>query len=683
MKSSARRLVYLGWQGFSNFGDDLLYETWKKALDADLEIEAPLFLKDYVKRGLGFLRDRVTLFGSEKLVLLGGGTTVGFKSWASHAHNAITLYGARGILLVGPGAAASNDAYALGLQQSNWTSWHRVPGTVLFGVRGPLTANESRLNWQRPCPVVGDPALMYPVVAGLQEGPVREGGVIGVCLGSQTATRFDIHVVAEGIRSAVSTSSELNEIRVYQLADSDRAVARSLSEYLGGVDVISYDGDVEKMMLSIAECSAFVSERLHGAVAAVSLGVPTVPLSYASKCDDFWLSVTGQRPRIQVGSSAQVLAEEILSCTEPHLVAEIERRRGDLVQRLLMAASAIRDWQQGDISLAQLSQTAFRMRHDADSLESSNARKGTQVARTSVSISGRHADIAVVVPYGYGLELLRSQIARLIDQDFAGNVEIVVSCNREILSESELVSGSLPNNFNLRIIDSSAVVGPSHARNMGWRDTSAAKIVFCDADDEVDRRWLQSMSDALDTAELVGGRLDYSALNDARDAAWHYQTTKGLPRKFRHLTFAPSSNLGTLRAVLEQLHGFDEDLRYGEDIDFCWRAQYAGFSMAYSPDAVVAYRLRSGLRNVWNQAFNYGASDAALLSKHKHFGARRHVSDTIAESLATPWAAVTAIRRPWLFRKFLTRAGNQTGRAVGSFGSFRSTMRSLADGLGR
>lgn len=682
MEFSKRRLVYLGWQGFNNFGDDLLHEAWKYALDDNLDIEAPLFIRDYIKRGFSFLKSRLKLVGSESLILLGGGTTIGFSSWAGHAHNAVNFYGSAGIVLAGAGAAAGNDSYALGLQESNWKRWRQVPGAVLFGVRGPLTAVECELNWQKPCPVIGDPALMYPTVAGVLVDGVRDLGTVGVCLGSQTSTRFSVETVAEGIKAAIASSNELVEAVVFQLADSDAEVAQELSKELGGAKVAVYNGDVKQMLLQISECSVFVSERLHGAVAAVSVGVPAVPLSYASKCDDFWLSVAESKPLIQVGHTAEELASEIQACQQPERVARIAGNRDKLIQHLLKSALAIKTWKEGAISVSELVKRAFLMRHEEDLVRGSVVPSETSRSDDQDRAEATSADMAVVVPYGSGLELLRFQVKRLMQQDYSGRIEIVVACNASFTPAGDMFEGPLPANISLRSIDATSVPGPSFARNVGWRATSSPIVAFCDADDEVDIHWLSGLARALAKADVVGGRLSYDLLNDPHDASWHYQTTQGLPRKFRHLDFVPSCNLGAKRTVLEKLEGFAEDTRFGEDIDFCWRAQYAGFQLSFAPDAVVEYRLRTGLREIWNQSFRYGASDAALLARHRLFGARRPLADSIVEGLATPWAALAMLLRPRLVRKFITRAGNQAGRMAGRVRAKAGALESLTDDLG-
>jgi len=142
--------------------------------------------------------------------------------------------------------------------------------------------------------------------------------------------------------------------------------------------------------------------------------------------------------------------------------------------------------------------------------------------------------------------------------------------------------------------------------------------VLCDADDVVDPDWLGAMDRALDDADLVGGYLDCDRLNDhfirrVRDNP----TSEGLVPVYWHLSYAVSANMGMHRAVFDAMGGFDEDFAVGADeIDFCWRAQSAGFRIAFAPDAVVAYRFKTQLRTVARQKYSYGKGCALLRAKH-------------------------------------------------------------------
>lgn len=53
------------------------------------------------------------------------------------------------------------------------------------------------------------------------------------------------------------------------------------------VEVVQYSSDVNLTLKKIAECDAFFSTRLHGAIMAASVRVPFLLLEYHRKCSDF------------------------------------------------------------------------------------------------------------------------------------------------------------------------------------------------------------------------------------------------------------------------------------------------------------------------------------------------------------------------------------------------------------
>jgi len=353
--TAARRFVYLGWHGFANFGDDLLFETWRDALDDALDVSAPLSRRDYAKAAPRFLRDRLRLLGKERVVLLGGGTTVGFGNWAGHMERALRFFGARGAIVPGAGAAESADSYALALQAHGWADWRALERVALLGVRGPLTAAECERNW-KPAPVIGDPALLWPV--GRDLPTAQADGPMGVCVGSDPTTRFEIEDVAAAV-TAFAGEQRMGSIRVFQLSDADAASSKQLVRALRQltdlpVEIVRYANSVDETMRSIAECRGFVSERLHGAIAAVSVRVPTVMLAYASKCDDFWASVTGDRAPIGVGHSVSDLLDELRRSVEPTVRFVVEESTAQLQHRLAGVAEQMNAWSRGDLPTSAL-----------------------------------------------------------------------------------------------------------------------------------------------------------------------------------------------------------------------------------------------------------------------------------------------------------------------------------------
>lgn len=272
-------------------------------------------------------------------------------------------------------------------------------------------------------------------------------------------------------------------------------------------------------------------------------------------------------------------------------------------------------------------------------------------------------DVSVVMPIGPGIEHLAEQLRALAAQTFSPGFELVLSLNG---ADEDRVASLVeemvwPSSIQVTMIDSSDRRGPSHARNVGWRATTTAGVLFCDADDIVDEQWVARMGAALDHAPVVGGALDYARLNPASLANWGLVSADTLAVKFGHLPFAGSCNLAARREVLVAVDGFDEALSASEDVDFCWRAQYEGFRLEMASDAVVAYRRRADLSALYAQARNDARNDPALLARHRKHGVQWTVADLAREAAGVAVALAGALFSQRSRLQLATRGGRFLG----------------------
>jgi mycofactocin system glycosyltransferase len=95
------------------------------------------------------------------------------------------------------------------------------------------------------------------------------------------------------------------------------------------------------------------------------------------------------------------------------------------------------------------------------------------------------------------------------------------------------------------------------------------------------------------------------------------------------------------RAVLDEAGGFDEGMRFGEDVDLVWRVVARGWTIRYEPATSGAHPARPTMRDWLKQRFEYGTSAAPL--------ARRH-GTAVAPLAVSSWSALVwalvAIGRP-------------------------------------
>ena len=215
--------------------------------------------------------------------------------------------------------------------------------------------------------------------------------------------------------------------------------------------------------------------------------------------------------------------------------------------------------------------------------------------------------------------ILERQLAALRTQSFAGPWELLLVDNSSTDGTRDVMDAAATELPRCRVLTEPRV-GLNHSRNRGIAETRADKIVLCDADDEVSTDWLAGMTDALDRFDVVGGALDVELLNPPVLLAREHNQTARLPNAFGR-PYAVGANLAFRKVVWDGVGGFDGRFKLGgDDTDFCLRAQDAGYSIGFEPNAVVHYRLRVDARAVAKQHYNYGRGAERLIAKRTELG---------------------------------------------------------------
>lgn len=176
-----------------------------------------------------------------------------------------------------------------------------------------------------------------------------------------------------------------------------------------------------------------------------------------------------------------------------------------------------------------------------------------------------------------------------------------------------------------RLIQREVARGPAAARNESWRAADTPIVVFLDADVEVTPGWLAPLlAHFADPAvAAVAPRVRARAMGPSTLDRFERHCSPldmgplpSIVGPRRRVRYVPSAALLFRRDVLEALGGFDEDLRVGEDVDLVWRTGAAGWTVRYEPSVVVHHRNRPTWTALGRQRYGYGASAAALASRH-------------------------------------------------------------------
>lgn len=231
--------------------------------------------------------------------------------------------------------------------------------------------------------------------------------------------------------------------------------------------------------------------------------------------------------------------------------------------------------------------------------------------------------LSIVIPCYNAVNTIGGQLEALASQFWLQPWEVIVSDNGSSDGTIAVVEKYMNVVPNLRLIFSSTVRGAGHARNAGILHAKSEAIAFCDADDEVAPGWVAAMGKALSEYEFVACKREYRKLNEAWTLRYRSLSQINGLQEYKYPPYLPhasSSTLGVRRSVHESIGGFDEAMLKLQDIDYCWRIQLAGFNLHFISDAVVHYRLRDNIKDLFNQAWLWGEYNVYLYKKYQEYG---------------------------------------------------------------
>jgi GT2 family glycosyltransferase len=245
----------------------------------------------------------------------------------------------------------------------------------------------------------------------------------------------------------------------------------------------------------------------------------------------------------------------------------------------------------------------------------------TSVYRLSQSnIEENPMDLSVVIPCMNAADVIGEQLAALSRQKWHRSWEVIVADNGSTDGTAAVVEKHKESLPQLRWVDASGKRGAAHARNAGVAAAQGNLIAFCDADDEVGTGWLAAMGAALDRHPFVAARIDIAKLNPPEIAgAVRSPQWDGLQRVEYppHLSHASGASLGITRAAHEAVAGFDEELPYLEDTDYCFRLQLNGVALRFLPEAMVHYRFKDRQKTLFNQARHWGEYNVLMYKRYR------------------------------------------------------------------
>lgn len=165
--------------------------------------------------------------------------------------------------------------------------------------------------------------------------------------------------------------------------------------------------------------------------------------------------------------------------------------------------------------------------------------------------------------------------------------------------------------------------GPAAARNTGLRGVDTALVAFLDSDTIPAPDWLDTIVPLFEDPAVAAVAPRVRSLPTGPIGRYEERRSAldmgGRPATVRpdgHVRYVPSAALVVRVDALRAVGGFDERLRFGEDVDLVWRLLAAGHTVRYQPQSTVHHEPRASLGEFLRQRFDYGTSAGPLSTRH-------------------------------------------------------------------
>lgn len=145
--------------------------------------------------------------------------------------------------------------------------------------------------------------------------------------------------------------------------------------------------------------------------------------------------------------------------------------------------------------------------------------------------------------------------------------------------------------------------GPAAARNAAIARVDTELIAFLDSDCVAPPDWVHDLAGHFEDPRVA------AVAPRVRDPALDMGASPAQVAPGTRVPYVPSAALIVRRAALG---GFDEALRYGEDVDLVWRLHDRGWRVRYDPRVTIRHDAKALL----SRRFRYGTSAAPLAQRH-------------------------------------------------------------------
>lgn len=280
---------------------------------------------------------------------------------------------------------------------------------------------------------------------------------------------------------------------------------------------------------------------------------------------------------------------------------------------------------------------------------------------------GEVPETTVIMPAYNAASTIGEQLEALGNQVYDHPWEVIVADNESEDGTLDVVRSYAERFPQIRWVNAPSPRSAANARNHAFQAARGDKILFCDADDRVAPGWIANLACALDSNDFVVGVNEIRRLNPWVRTLGPLSCS-GRKLELGFLPYAISSNCGMTRAIFLKSGGFRLDYPRAADVELSWRLIRMGTTLTVVDNALVYYRLRSGLRSILRTWIYVGMYDVRLFKDYGRFGIE---PDTVPTAIRRLKRQIRLIPRlfspdPQVQSTHAQRLGRSVGRLIGS-----------------
>ncbi|WP_130858691.1 polysaccharide pyruvyl transferase family protein [Gracilibacillus phocaeensis] len=291
-----RKVLYIGWIGYHNLGDDLLWHAFQTLQEKYLAPEKMTVVPAFPTVNINQLEPYDT-------IVLGGGSLIA-PSYISVLYKAVKQ--GKNIIIWGSGIDRITETQLDQLRKGeNIPSISRFRGeevpmlkevlhaATFAGVRGPYTKKVlETLTGIETIPVIGDPGVLLQV-----ENPKKlHSKTIGINWGTtnnqlyggnEKALEDQLVLVSQQLIAAGY------QIFIYAVWDQDFAACRRLQKKIDREDAVFFEKkrySEQELMSELSGCQLTINFKLHPNLLSFAAGTPAIALGYRFKVFDMYAS---------------------------------------------------------------------------------------------------------------------------------------------------------------------------------------------------------------------------------------------------------------------------------------------------------------------------------------------------------------------------------------------------------